>query len=212
MADGQSFFGGDKEIAAVLFLGKEFSDEVKPWKAKARFDEGEIKADLILGYPWLAQNGLDVLTREGCLGLRMGNKCYTITDCPEIEQWDDVPLIDTRPIQQIECNARRSEPKRLWARCPAWLNCWESAQVAHIEGRAASQPLGWPAPPPPVSFSPEAQEALVACIQDNKRNVYVIEADAIVEAFLPLDEVPKQSFSVPGDDEDEHDHLDNVEK
>jgi hypothetical protein len=66
--------------------------------------------------------------------------------------------------------------------------------------------------PPPVSFSPEAQEALVACIQDNKRKVYEREADAMVEAFLPLDEVPKQCFSVPGDDDDEHDHLDNVEK
>ena len=126
---------------------------VKPWKAKARFYEGEIKADLILGYPWLAQNGLDVLTREGCLGLRMGNKCYTITACPEIEQWDDVPLNDTRPIQQIECNARRSKPKRLWAHCPAWLNRWASAQVAHIEGLPASQPLGWHAAPP-VSFHP----------------------------------------------------------
>jgi hypothetical protein len=34
----------------------------------------------------------------------------------------------------------------------------------------------------------------------------------MVEAFLPLDEVPKQCFSVPGDDDDEHDNLDNVEK
>ena len=42
--------------------------------------------------------------------------------------------------------------------------------------------------------------------------VYEREADAMVEAFLPLDEVPKQSFSVPGDDGDEHDNLDNVEK
>ena len=41
---------------------------------KAQFYVGEVKADAILGFPWLAQNGLDVLTREGFLGQRMGKK------------------------------------------------------------------------------------------------------------------------------------------
>ena len=65
LADGQAFWGGDKEIAAVLVLGKDVDNEVKPWKTKAQFYEGEIRADMILGYPWLAQNGLYVLTRQG---------------------------------------------------------------------------------------------------------------------------------------------------
>ena len=112
LADGQAFWGGDKEIVAVLVLGKEVDNEVKPWKTKANFYEGEIRADAILGFPWLAQNGLDVFTREGCLGQRKGNKVTSITDCPEINLWDeeDIPLIDTRPIH--ECDALRRRPKR----------------------------------------------------------------------------------------------------
>jgi hypothetical protein len=144
LADGQAFGGGHKEIAATLYMGRQRNACIEPWKAKAQFYVGEVKADAILGYPWLAQNGLDVLTREGCLGQRMGKNTYTITDCPEIDEWDAVPFIDTCPIQMLERGASPPGPHRALGKRPSQLHSWAEGQVAWIEGHL-------PAPPSPRS-------------------------------------------------------------
>jgi len=89
LADGQAFWGGDREVTARLTFGKIVNHAVRPWRARANFYEGEIKADMILSLPWLAENGLDVLTKEGCLGERVGTSTYPITHCPDFEKNGD---------------------------------------------------------------------------------------------------------------------------
>ena len=215
LADGQAFGGGDKEIAATLYMGRQRNACIEPWKAKAQFYVGEVKADAILGYPWLAQNGLDVLTREGCLGQRMGKNTYTITDCPEIDEWDAVPFIDTCPIQMLERGASPPGPHRALGKRPSQLHSWAEGQVAWIEGHLPappSPPPGWHHTALPPISSSQANQALVSCIQKNKRMIYENEADSMLVACLQGGEIPKETFNVPGDDDDEHEDLDDVEK
>ena len=114
LADGQPFWGGDVELVANLTFGKTVDGKLVPWKSKARFYVGVIRADIILGLPWLAKNGLDVLTRDGCLGERKGCKTFLISDCPEEleNSHEETQEIDTLPSHMVGC----IPPKRMgWA-------------------------------------------------------------------------------------------------
>ena len=116
LANGQPFWGGDTEIATKLVFGKHSGQKVQPWKINATFYEAEIKAEAIIGLPWLRQNGLDILTREGCLGERVGYQTFPIGDCPENvpQDFSEGPWIDTNPSQMVGFCAPRRKAK--WPR------------------------------------------------------------------------------------------------
>ena len=92
-------------MTARLTFGKVVNHAVRPWRAKATFYEGDIKADMILSLPWLAQNGLDVLTKEGYLGERKGWRMFPITNCPDFEENEDDgqndDFIETAPSKMV---------------------------------------------------------------------------------------------------------------
>jgi len=103
-----------------LTFGKIVNHAIHPWRARASFYEGEIKADMILSLPWLSENGLDVLTREGCLGERKGWRTYPISHCPDFEKkGEDMDFfIETSPSKMVGCNAPRAKPLKLPADRP----------------------------------------------------------------------------------------------
>ena len=166
----------------------------------------------ILAFPWLAQNGVDVFTREGCLGKRKGNKITSITDCPEVNTWggEDTPSIDTRPIH--ECGALRRRPKRRQPKCPAWLDRWADGQVALIEAPTDASPLGWHSGTPPPGILPLPSDAALICVLEKRREFIEQESDAMLEVcLLAHDDIPKQPFEVCGDDDDDFEYLSALE-
>ena len=91
LANGQPFWGGDRELHAHLIFGKNANGTIKPMRLKASLYEAEIKADMILGLPWLAENHLDVWTHEKCLGVREKNGfAFPVVSCP-----DPPPLMES---------------------------------------------------------------------------------------------------------------------
>ena len=118
LADGQPFWGGDREVNTRVTFGKNVNNVIVPWRARANFYEGDIKADMILCLPWLAQNGLDVLTREGCLGQRQGWRVFPIGSCPDVisdpPSDDEEDWIDTNLSSRVGCSGphRKSRPSR----------------------------------------------------------------------------------------------------
>ena len=147
LADGQAFWGGDIELVANLTFGKIVDGKPQPWKSKAQFYEGLIKADLILGLPWLVQNGLDVLTRDGCLGERKGCRVFLICDCPEIPEnsGDDHQKIDTSPSHVIGCGPQK---KRMAKR---QCTVVKAGILPNPPSADIGKRLGWPETPGNVS-------------------------------------------------------------
>ena len=127
LADGQPFWGGDRELETRVTFGKNVNNVIVPWRARASFYEAEIKADMILSLPWLAQNGLDVLTWEGCLGQRQGWRVYPIVSCPDVnpdlDDDDDEDWIDTNLSSRVGARDRtenqgQTDPLPLLFRAP----------------------------------------------------------------------------------------------
>ena len=115
LADGQTRWGGDREVSTRLTLGRVVNHVVHPLRVRADFYEADIRIDMILSLPWLAENGLDVLTREKCLGQRKGWRMYPITSCPDFQQKgnEEESFIETSPSKMIGCNAPRASTKGL---------------------------------------------------------------------------------------------------
>ena len=63
---------------------------------KENFHEADIEDELILGYPWLRENNLDILTTEGALGCGWENEILLTgrekEDFDETEQPDEYPV------------------------------------------------------------------------------------------------------------------------
>ena len=59
----------------------------------------------------MAKNGLDVLTKEGCLGQMQDWRVFPIGDCPAIDPVPDGDWIDTDQSSRVGCNAPRPKPK-----------------------------------------------------------------------------------------------------
>ena len=234
LADGQPFWGGDVELVANLMFGKTVDGKVVPWKSKARFYVGVIRADIILGLPWLAKNGLDVLTRDGCLGERKGCKTFLISDCPEeLENSHEEPQeIDTLPSHMVGC----IPPKRIgWASRQKGTRPPEShramASVAMIGAGQGSPDCDSILPqsskkphehcvgekPPSHGLAQPCSTVndfggLMACIQENKRQLFEKELDGFLEAYVQTEKIPHAPYPVPSDDDHLEDDLTVVEK
>ena len=79
-------------IKLRLTFGQDDGKRVQPWKAWGEFFEAETRADMIISYPWLAENHLAVLPEFGCLALRKNDfqffplrSCSSFEECNEIE-------------------------------------------------------------------------------------------------------------------------------
>ena len=145
LADGQPFWGGDREMAARLNFGKVLNHVSRPWRARANFYEGEIKADMILSLPWLAENGLDVLTKEGCLGERKGWHTFPITNCPDFENnmddecQDEEFFIETAPSKMVGCNAPSLKPHKVLKPCMSLVSQIEASGDRRLRARHMDQ-------------------------------------------------------------------------
>jgi len=158
LADGQPFWGGDREIQTRVTFGKTIKNIVVPWRARADFYEGDIKADLILSLPWLAKNGLDVLTKEGCLGQRDGWKVYPIGDCPEIDPIPDGDWIDTDVSSRSGCQPPRPKPRPSPKSPPLQAPCINRVEAKRRRRRTHKQTRR-------RRLEEEADGLLVACVQ-----------------------------------------------
>ena len=68
-ASGSELAGGQMEVMLELVFGKNAPgcDPEEQWTTPGIFVEGEIEEDMILGYPWLAENHVTVCAGRGRL-------------------------------------------------------------------------------------------------------------------------------------------------
>ena len=100
-ANGERLKGGDREVELDLdfkmkIRGQKKENEFEVFTLKGNFHEAEIEDELILGYPWLRENNLDILTTEGALGCGWENEIlltgWEKEDFDETEQLDEYPV------------------------------------------------------------------------------------------------------------------------
>ena len=190
LADGQPFWGGDRELRARLTFGRTINHVVQPWRARANFYEGEIRADMILGLPWLAENGLDVLTREACLAMRVGWKLYPIGDAPDVSQdsSEEGPLIDTTPCRVATCHAT---PRHFpWSKPKPHEPCPPLSSMSRLEAHGPKN----------------------SC--QTRKVMALDECDGMDDALVQTEDIPHYPFVVPSElhMESDNDFLSDKEK
>ena len=187
LADGQPFWGGDREVNTRVTFGKNVNNVIVPWRARANFYEGDIKADMILCLPWLAQNGLDVLTREGCLGQRQGWRVFPIGSCPDVisdpPSDDEEDWIDTNLSSRVGCSGphRKSRPSRP---PPPPVQGPKPLSINSLEARQVRRKAAWELKK--AHLEKEAESFMVACMQ-----AYDDEALPPLELPVEVDELPE---------------------
>ena len=81
-ANGDVLPGGDTEVDLMVHF-RERGVDVGPgkervWRAKGCFREADIPDDMILGYPWLQENRVSVLSGDKLLGF--GEGCQNLVE------------------------------------------------------------------------------------------------------------------------------------
>ena len=116
-ANGQLLCGGNMAIKLRLTFGKVNGRAVQPWKVWGEFFEAETRADMILGYPWLAENQLAVIPKFGCMALMRDDlQMVPIHSCPEFGGELEKNVIETgraAPPSKKAVVAKEAQP-----RCP----------------------------------------------------------------------------------------------
>ena len=100
-ANGEKLNGGDREVELDLSFkmktkGQDEENKTDVFTPKGNFHEPDTEDELILGYPWLKENNLAVLTTEGALGCGWENEIILTGwgkgDPNEVKKLDEYPI------------------------------------------------------------------------------------------------------------------------